>query len=98
MLQIVVYSVLARQARKSVYLLWFGLVAVVGLGSLADTFDELLRTVLAVDTTVLAVLVVISLLRLRHPTTPAGSGSVGGGVPAAPSAHGDVEGNGQRRG
>ena len=37
MLQIVVYSVLARQARKSVFLLWFGLLAVVGLGSLADT-------------------------------------------------------------
>ena len=36
MLQIVVYSVLARQARKSVLLLWFGLVAVVALGSLAD--------------------------------------------------------------
>ena len=42
MLQIVVYSVLARQARKSVYLLWIGLLAVVGLGSMADTFDELL--------------------------------------------------------
>ena len=94
MLQIVVYSVLARQARKSVYLLWIGLLAVISLGSTADTFDELLRTVLGVDTTVLVVLVVISLLKLRHPA-PAASGSVGGGVPAAPRAHGDVEGNGQ---
>ncbi|WP_196804120.1 lipopolysaccharide biosynthesis protein [Marmoricola sp. URHB0036] len=98
MLQIVVYSVLARQARKSVYLLWFALVAVIGLGSLADTFDELLRSVLGVDTTVLVILVAISLVRLRHPTAAAGPGSVGGGVPAAPGAHGDVEGDGQRRG
>jgi len=98
MLQIVVYSVLARQARKSVYLLWFALVAVVGLGSLADTFEELLRTVLVVDTVVLGVLVTISLVKLRRPGATAGPGSVGGGVPAAPGAHGDVEGNGQRRG
>ncbi len=113
MLQIVVYSVLARQSRKSVFLLWFGLVAVVGLGSLADTFAELLRVVLSVDTCLLVVLVTISLVRLRHPRDrpaervvpapgapgPAGfEGSVGGSVPAAPGAHGDVEGNGQRGG
>jgi len=107
MLQIVVYSVLARQARKSVFLLWAALLAVVGLGSLADTFAELLRIVLSVDTAVLVVLVLISLWALRHPppkpNVPApdtgdAAGSVGGGVPAAPGAHGDVEGNGQRRG
>ena len=94
MLQIVVYSVLARQARKSVFLLWAGLLAVVGLGSLADTFTELLRTVLAVDSSVLVVLVMISLWALRHPSDP----SVGGSVPAAPGADGDVKGHGQLRG
>jgi O-antigen/teichoic acid export membrane protein len=110
MLQIVVYSVLARQARKSVFLLWFGLLAVVGLGSLADTFAELLRVVLSVDATLLVVLVAISLVRLRHPSDrPSEPGapppgltgpedSVGGGVPAAPGAHGDVEGNSERGG
>jgi len=67
MLQIVVYSVLARQARKSVFLLWIGLLGVVGLGSLAHTFEDLLRVVLSVDTAVLVVLVAISLVRLRHP-------------------------------
>jgi O-antigen/teichoic acid export membrane protein len=100
MLQIVVYSVLARQARKSVFLLWFGLLAVVGLGSLADTFAELLRTVLGVDTAVLVVLVATSLVRLRAappPLSPAPD-SVGGGVPAAPGADGDVERDRQRRG
>jgi O-antigen/teichoic acid export membrane protein len=98
MLQIVVYSVLARQARKSVLVLWLGLVAVVALGSLADTFDDLLRTVLLVDTAVLVVLIVVSLLRLRRSTAGSGpGGSMGSGVPAAPGAHGDVEGNGQRR-
>ncbi len=101
MLQIVVYSVLARQARKSVIVLWLGLLAVVGLGSLADTFRELLTIVLSVDTSVLVVLFVISLVALRHPAPPSPDGedgSVGGGVPAAPGADGDVEGNGQRRG
>ena len=108
MLQIVVYSVLARQARKSVILLWLGLLGVVGLGSLAETFAELLKVVLSVDAGVLIILVMISLWRLR-PISPAPnaeqdddagalSDSVGGGVPAAPRAHGDVEGNGQRSG
>ncbi len=67
MLQIVVYSVLARQARKSVFLLWLGFLAVVGLGSFADTFAELLRIVLGVDTSVLVVLVLVSLVALRPP-------------------------------
>jgi O-antigen/teichoic acid export membrane protein len=101
MLQIVVYSVLARQSRKSVVVLWLGLLGVVGLGSLAGTFSELLRTVLGVDTGVLVVLVAISLVKLRRtpaPTPSPASDSVGSGVPAAPRAHGDVEGNGQRRG
>jgi O-antigen/teichoic acid export membrane protein len=110
MLQIVVYSVLARQARKSVYLLWIGLVAVVALGSMAVTFDELLRTVLIVDATLLVVLIAISLWRLPavsagQPEPGAGaSGAVGdedsvsGSVPTATSPHGDVERNGQRRG
>jgi O-antigen/teichoic acid export membrane protein len=99
MLQIVVYSVLARQSRRSVYLLWLGLLGVVGLGSLSHTFEELLRTVLGVDTTVLVVLFAISLfaLRGRRDHRP-GRDSVGGGVPAAPGAHRDVEGDGQRRG
>ena len=94
MLQIVVYSVLARQARKSVFLLWAGLLAVVGLGSLADTFTELLRIVLAVDSIVLVVLVMISLWALRHPPHP----SVSGRVPAASGARRDVKRHGERRG
>jgi O-antigen/teichoic acid export membrane protein len=104
MLQIVVYSVLARQARKSVFLLWLGLLAVVGLGSMADTFAELLTVVLSVDAGLMVVLVLISVTRLRHPSDrpslpagPAPPDSVSGGVPAAPGAHGDVEGDGQRR-
>ncbi len=76
------------------FLLWAALLAVVGLGSLADTFAELLRIVLAVDFAVLVVLVIISLWALRHPPHP----SVGGSVPAAPGADGDVQGHGQLRG
>jgi O-antigen/teichoic acid export membrane protein len=99
MLQIVVYSVLARQSRRSVYLLWLALLGVIGFGSLASTFEELLRIVLGVDATVLLVLFAISLVALRaRPAPSSDPGSVGGGVPAAPGAHGDVEGDGQRRG
>ena len=99
MLQIVVYSVLARQARKSVFVLWAGLLVVIGLGSLTSTFEQLLATVILADTAVLAVLVVVSLVKLRRDQNPAPvpEDSVGSGVPAAPGAHGDVEGDRQRR-
>ena len=107
MLQILVYGVMARQAKKSVYLLWAGLALLVGLGATAETFDQLLRIVLGVDAALLVVLTATSLWSLRHaPTetppedvpTSGSEGSVSGGVPAVPGPHGDVEGHGQRRG
>ena len=104
MLQIVVYGVLARQARRSVYLLWVGLAAVAVLGSVAETFDDLLVIVISVDAGLLVVLVLTSLLAMRHVTGSATGlpaellGSVSGSVPAAPGADGDVERNGQGRG
>lgn len=104
MLQIVVYGVLARQARRSVYLMWVGLVTVAALGFVAETFDDLLVIVLGVDSVLLVVLVLTSLMAMRRAPTAAADlpaqplGSVSGSVPAAPGADGDVQRDGERRG
>jgi O-antigen/teichoic acid export membrane protein len=110
MVQLLVYSVLARQARRAVLLVWGALVAVVTMGQLASSVRGLMLVVLSAYAGLLLALLAVSLLHGRRAVTdaplrvggsevlPAGGDSVGGGVPAAPRAHGDVEGNGQRRG
>jgi len=65
MLQLLVYSVLARQAHRSVLLVWLALVVVVGLGLLTSEFEQLLAVVIAVDSALFAVLLVLSLQRTR---------------------------------
>jgi O-antigen/teichoic acid export membrane protein len=97
MLQLLIYSVLARQARRAVLLVWGALVAVVALGQLADSVNELMFLVLTVDLVLLLALLAVALLHSRRAAAAAGepSSSVGGGVPAAPGADGDVEGHGQ---
>jgi O-antigen/teichoic acid export membrane protein len=65
MLQLLVYSVLARQAHRSVLLVWLALVVVVGLGLLTSEFEQLLAVVIAVDTALFAVLLALSLQRTR---------------------------------
>lgn len=67
MLQLLVYSVIARRGRRSVYALWAALVALVGLGSLSDTPLQLLAVVLAVDGVLLAVLLVAALVTSAPP-------------------------------
>ena len=101
---------LARQARRAVLLVWGALIAVVGLGQMIDSVNGLLVLVLSVYVVLLAALLVVSLLHTRRTVVDlpadesagerrtAADGSVGGGVPAAPGADGDVEGHGQRRG
>ena len=64
MLQLLVYSVVARQGRRSVYLVWAALVGVVALGSLASSPTGLLVTVTIVDTLLLATLLVVNLSRI----------------------------------
>lgn len=66
MLQLLVYSVLARQGQRSVYLVWAAFAAMIGLGLAADSLRGLLTVVIAVDTVLLAVLLAISL----HVTRP----------------------------
>jgi O-antigen/teichoic acid export membrane protein len=87
MLQLLIYSVLARQARRAVLLVWGALVMVVVLGQLADSVQGLMLTVLAIDAVLLAALLAVAVLHNeRAVAPPAPSESVGSGVPAAPRA------------
>jgi O-antigen/teichoic acid export membrane protein len=67
MLQLLVYSVLARQGQRSVYLVWAALVVLVGLGLTVSTLDGLLAVVVTVDSTLLVTLFTLSLWLLRRP-------------------------------
>ena len=67
MLQLLVYSVLARQGQRSVYLVWAALVALVALGLTVSTVDGLLAVVLTIDLALLAALVFVSLYLLNRP-------------------------------
>ena len=71
MLQLLVYAVLARQGRRSVYAPWAALVLVVVLGLGCDSLEALLAVVVAVDVLLLAVLLAISLYLARR-ARPAG--------------------------
>lgn len=61
MLQLLVYSVLARQGTSSVHLVWVALAVLVALGGTVSTVTGLLTVVLAVDVTLLAVLLLLAL-------------------------------------
>lgn len=67
MLQLLVYSVLARRGTKSTYFVWAGVVVLLVATLQASTLDGLLLTVLAVDSVLLAVLTAVSFWRLREP-------------------------------
>ena len=70
MLQLLVYSVLARQGQRSVYLVWAAFVAMVGLGLATDTLRGLLTVVIAVDAVLLAALLAVSLHVTKDPVEP----------------------------
>ncbi len=73
MLQLQVYAVLARQARRSVLLVWAALIVIAVLGSRADSVSGLVGTVVVVDAVLLLVLTIAS-LRLAKQSPPAVSG------------------------
>lgn len=85
MLQLLIYSVLARQARRAVLLVWVALLAVVLCGPLADTVNELLLLVIAVDVVLLVVLLAVTVLSGRpvRPSEPEASGGARGTVHVA---------------
>ncbi|MBD8869688.1 oligosaccharide flippase family protein [Nocardioides sp. MJB4] len=67
MLQLLVYSVLARQGQKSVFLVWGALLALVAVGSTVSTLPGLLAVVVGVDVLLLGVLFTVSLYLVRRP-------------------------------
>ncbi len=76
MLQLQVYAVLARQARRSVLLVWAALVALVVLGLRVESVAGLVTVVVAVDAVLLAVLTLAS-LRLASRAAPTASHAPG---------------------
>lgn len=67
MLQLLVYSVLARQGQRSIYLVWMTLAALVTGGLAADSLNGLLTVVLLADGVLFAALLGLSLYLIRHP-------------------------------
>jgi O-antigen/teichoic acid export membrane protein len=65
MLQMLVYGVLARQHRGAAYLVWAAAVILAGVGLTMGTLTHLVLTVVAVDTTLTAILLALSLWHLR---------------------------------
>jgi len=65
MLQLLVYSVLARQGQRSVYLVWAAFVTMIGLGLTTDTLRGLLTAVITVDALLLVALLAVSLHVIR---------------------------------
>jgi O-antigen/teichoic acid export membrane protein len=68
MLQLLVYSVLARQGQRSVYLVWAALAAIVVAGLASSTLRGLLTVVITTDALLLAALLCISLIVIRKPS------------------------------
>jgi len=65
-LQLLVYAVLAREGRRSIYLTWTAVVTMVGLGLLCTSVGQLLTVVLLVDSVLLGVLLGITYLLARR--------------------------------
>lgn len=84
-IQLLVYATLARRGRRSIALVWAALVVSVVAGTATTTPTQLLGVMIGVSVVLTAALVAIS-LRSDSTRAAAGSGSVGGVVPAAPRA------------
>ncbi|GAB2633464.1 hypothetical protein GCM10027270_22320 [Nocardioides ginkgobilobae] len=67
MLQLLVYSVLARRGTRTTYLVWLAVVALVVLSSQAAHLGSLAAIVVAVDGALFLALLLISLWRLKEP-------------------------------
>jgi O-antigen/teichoic acid export membrane protein len=64
--QLLVYSVVARQSRRAVYLVWAALIVLVFSVARVDTVTSLVVTVCLVDTALMVVLLALSWWRLRE--------------------------------
>jgi len=71
MLQLLVYSVVARQGQRSVYVIWAAVIALIGAGLvLADSVTRLLLLVTTIDVALFVLLLGLSLYRMREPLEP----------------------------
>ena len=68
MIQLMVYSVVARQHQRSVFVVWAGLVTLLALAPVVESVTFLLTAVVVVETCVLLVLLALS---LRQPQAAA---------------------------
>lgn len=66
MLQLLVYSVLARRGTRSAYLVWVGFVVLLVTAMMASTLEQLVTTVICVDAGLFLVLLGVSFWRLRE--------------------------------
>ena len=66
MLQLLVYSVLAQQGRRPVYLVWAAFVTVVGVGYFLDSLHALITLVVITDLVLFALLLGLSLYMLSR--------------------------------
>ena len=69
MLQLLVYSVLARRGTRSAYLVWVGVVVLLVATMSVTGLQQLVTTVTCVDAALFVVLLAVSLWRLREPTS-----------------------------
>ena len=76
-LQLLTYSVLARQDTRTGYLVWVSVAALLGLSLVVDSLTALVLTVVAIDSALLVALLAVSLRRMNDD------------VPAAPAAEVD---------
>ena len=71
MIQLMIYSVLARQHQRSVFVVWAGLVTLLALAPVVESVTFLLTTVVVVETCVLLVLLGLSLRQPQPTPAPA---------------------------
>jgi O-antigen/teichoic acid export membrane protein len=91
-LQLLIYAVLARQSRKSAYLVWVAVLVVVVLGLQVSSLTGLVTVVVVTDAVLLVVLLALSLWRMKDDAV-APEPLVGRVEPASPGADRDVERN-----
>jgi O-antigen/teichoic acid export membrane protein len=72
MIQLLIYNIVARQRQRTVLLIWAAMVALLACTPFIDTLNQLLTTVLTIDTVLFLVLLARSLAPSYHrqPETP----------------------------
>ncbi len=77
LLQLLIYSVLARQARGAVLLVWAAFTAVIVVGAQAQSLTGLLLSVLIVDLVLFVTLLAVATVHSRQPDPLPGTGTAG---------------------